>query len=40
MMIGRGGFLAAGIWDEFAGAWASIFGGLGRAIAASVTDRS
>jgi hypothetical protein len=40
MMIGRGGFLAAGVWDEFAGGWASIFGGLGRAVAARVTDRS
>ena len=40
MMIGRGGFLAAGVRDEFAGAWASILGGPGRAVAARVTDRS
>jgi hypothetical protein len=40
MMIGRGGFLAAGVRDEFAGAWASILSGLGRAVAARATDRS
>ncbi len=40
MTIARGGFLAAGVWDEFAGGWATIPGGLGRAVAARDTDRS
>jgi len=40
MTIKQGGFLAAGVWDEFAGGWASILGGLGCAVAARVTDRS
>ena len=40
MTIKQGGFLAAGVWDEFAGDWASILGGLGRAVAARVADRS
>jgi len=40
MTIKQGGFLAAGVWDEFAGDWASILGGLGRAVAAKVADRS
>jgi hypothetical protein len=40
MLIKQGGFQAAGVCDEFAGGWASILGGLGRAVAARVTDRS
>jgi uncharacterized protein YndB with AHSA1/START domain len=38
--IVQGGFPAAGVWDEFAGGWASILDGLGRAVGARVTDRS
>jgi hypothetical protein len=37
--IVQGGFPVAGVWDEFAGGWASILDGLGRAVAARVTDR-
>jgi hypothetical protein len=40
MVIVQGGFPAAGVWDEFAGGWASILDGPGRAVAARVTDRS
>jgi len=40
MLIVHGGLPAAGVWDEFAGGWASILDGLGRAVAARVTDRS
>jgi hypothetical protein len=38
--IVQGGFLVAGVPDEFPGGTASILGGLGRAAAARVTDRS
>ena len=38
--IVQGGFPAAGVWDDFAGGWASILDGPGRAAAARVTDRS
>jgi Activator of Hsp90 ATPase homolog 1-like protein len=37
--IVRGGFPVAGVWDEFAEGWASTLDGLGRAVAAWVTDR-
>jgi len=40
MLIVQGGFPAAGVWDEFAGGWASILDGPGCAVAARVTDRS
>jgi hypothetical protein len=40
MLIVPGGFPAAGVWDEFAGGWASLLDGLGCAVAARVTDRS
>lgn len=39
MTIAQGGFPVAGVWDEFAGGWATILDGLGRAVAARVTDR-
>jgi hypothetical protein len=38
--IVQGGLPADGVRDEFAGGWASILDGLGRAVAATVTDRS
>jgi hypothetical protein len=37
--IALGGFPAAGAREEFAGGWASILDGPGRAVAARVTDR-
>jgi uncharacterized protein YndB with AHSA1/START domain len=37
--IVQGGFPVAGVRNEFAGGWASILDGLGRAVAARVTDR-
>ena len=40
MLIVQGGFPVAGVWDEFAGGWASILDGPGCAVAARVTDRS
>jgi len=40
MTIKQGGFLAAGVRDECAAVWASILGGLGRTVVATVTDRS
>src|SRR5215472_4997889 len=36
----QGGFMATGVRDEFAGGWASLLGGLGRGVAARITDRS
>ena len=40
MTIKQGGFMATGVRDEFAGGWASLLGGLGRDVAAKITDRS
>lgn len=40
MTIVQGGFPAAGVRDEFAGRWADILDGGGRAAAARVTGRS
>ena len=37
--IAQGGLPAARVRGEFAGGWASILDGLGRAVAARVTDR-
>jgi len=37
--IVQGGLPAARVRGEFAGGWASILDGLGRAVAARVTDR-
>ena len=40
LTIVQSGFPTAEVRDEFAGGWASILDGLGRAVAARVTDRS
>ena len=40
MTIKQGELIPAGVRADFAGGWASVPGGLGRAVAARVTDRS